>query len=223
MQHFSINYRSYALDLWGFGDTARNDDYSLASQTDLLNRFIGQMGIGRVVLIGHGIGSLVASNFAENFPDLVHRVVLMGFPIQKENLSARLDSETNEMINDWVRPGGADFDFLMEESMKTDNQAVQQLFREINDEKIRSMVSGLQMPGIYVYGKNDLLISPPSEKETELLPENSSVFILEESGAFPMLDNAEKVHRLILEFLTLPEGESPKSLQIKQTWKRRVR
>ena len=41
MQVTSTSYRAYALDLWGFGDTAHNVlNYSLEQQASLLDRFL---------------------------------------------------------------------------------------------------------------------------------------------------------------------------------------
>jgi len=46
---------------------------------------------------------------------------------------------------------------------------------------------------------------------------------LENSGHFPMLDESSSFNRLLTDFLTLGSGESPRQLQLKEEWKRRVR
>ena len=46
---------------------------------------------------------------------------------------------------------------------------------------------------------------------------------LEESGHFPMLDESAKFNRLLTDFLALDSGLSPRELQLKEEWKRRVR
>jgi hypothetical protein len=38
-----------------------------------------------------------------------------------------------------------------------------------------------------------------------------------------MLDEPSKFNRLMADFLTLSSGESPRQLQLKEEWKRRVR
>jgi 3-oxoadipate enol-lactonase len=61
MQAASISFRAYALDLWGFGDTAKvSDNYTLDQQVNLVDLFLQEMGIGKVALIGHGLGAIVA-------------------------------------------------------------------------------------------------------------------------------------------------------------------
>jgi hypothetical protein len=37
------------------------------------------------------------------------------------------------------------------------------------------------------------------------------------------LDESSKFNRLLADFLALPSGESPRQLQLKEEWKRRVR
>jgi hypothetical protein len=38
-----------------------------------------------------------------------------------------------------------------------------------------------------------------------------------------MLEENRKFNRLLIDFLSLPSGESPRQLQLKEEWKRRVR
>jgi hypothetical protein len=46
---------------------------------------------------------------------------------------------------------------------------------------------------------------------------------LEGSGHFPMLDETVKFNRLLIDFLALDSGTSPRELQMKEEWRRRVR
>jgi len=47
--------------------------------------------------------------------------------------------------------------------------------------------------------------------------------VLEESGHFPMLDESARFNRLMTDFLALVSGDSPRELQLREEWKRRVR
>jgi hypothetical protein len=47
--------------------------------------------------------------------------------------------------------------------------------------------------------------------------------VLEESGHFPMLDESTKFNHLMADFLALFSGDSPRELQLKEEWKRRMR
>ena len=91
MQVTSTSYRAYALDLWGFGDTAHNVlNYSLEQQSSLLDRFLNEMGIGKIALVGHGLGALVGMKFASRFPQSVDRMVAISTPLHIDAVNSRL-------------------------------------------------------------------------------------------------------------------------------------
>ena len=46
---------------------------------------------------------------------------------------------------------------------------------------------------------------------------------LESSGHFPMIDESLRFNRLLTDFLALDSGISPRELQLKEEWRRRVR
>ena len=46
---------------------------------------------------------------------------------------------------------------------------------------------------------------------------------LDGSGHFPMIDETSKFNRLLTDFLALDSGTSPRDLQMKEEWRRRVR
>jgi len=84
MQAVSISFRAYAIDLWGFGDTAKEPEkYLLNQQTALLDDFLSEMGIGKIAIIGHGLGAIIALMFAERYPKYVDRVMAVGLPLEE--------------------------------------------------------------------------------------------------------------------------------------------
>jgi len=78
-QEFAINCRVIAPDLRGHGDS----DWVLGSGYDYLDylydvhQLIRQLGIGRVVLVGHSLGGAIAAQFAAVYPEHVERLVLI--------------------------------------------------------------------------------------------------------------------------------------------------
>ena len=57
MQAASTSFRAYAIDLFGFGDTVRSENnYTIEKQALLLERFLTEMGIGKVALVGRSYG-----------------------------------------------------------------------------------------------------------------------------------------------------------------------
>jgi pimeloyl-ACP methyl ester carboxylesterase len=82
MQQLHLKYRVYALDLFGFGDSAKNPDrYTLDHQLALMTEFMQQLGLGKAVLIGHGLGAQVSAEFAVRNKEMVHRLMLTSAPL----------------------------------------------------------------------------------------------------------------------------------------------
>jgi pimeloyl-ACP methyl ester carboxylesterase len=75
-----------------------------------------------------------------------------------------------------------------------------------------------------VHGQNDPVVEGTlSFDSNNGLPESMHQIIFEQSGHFPMLDEMSKFNRLMADFLALSSGSSPRQLQLKEEWKRRVR
>ena len=80
-----------------------------------------------------------------------------------------------------------------------------------------------QVPCLLVYGQNDPSISVhPADNELSLSL-HMHLINLENSGHFPMIDETAKFNRLLIDFLALDSGLSPRELELKEEWKRRMR
>ncbi len=91
MQQLHVKYRVYALDLFGFGDTAKNEKkYDLDNQVNLIAEFLKQMGLPKAAFVGHGLGAMVLTHFAQQHPEHVARMCLISAPLfDPGNLSTR--------------------------------------------------------------------------------------------------------------------------------------
>lgn len=82
MRQLAGKYRTYALDLWGFGDSARDTDrYTFDAQVALLEAFIDRMGIKKAALIGHDLGAAVVTRYTVAHADRVARVMVVAPPL----------------------------------------------------------------------------------------------------------------------------------------------
>lgn len=77
MQHFAPSHCLYAMDLLGYGDSAKPDvEYCLALYVSLLAEFVQRLGPEPVTLVGNCMGSAMALAFAARFPERVRALVL---------------------------------------------------------------------------------------------------------------------------------------------------
>src|SRR5258708_10290603 len=98
MQQLSTKYRTYALDLWGFGDSGKDTKrYDFKDQVQLLHDFMEKMGIAKAALVGHALGAAICLRYASMHPDQIPRVALISPPIF--DLGGLEDSGTSSQVN----------------------------------------------------------------------------------------------------------------------------
>jgi pimeloyl-ACP methyl ester carboxylesterase len=82
MQQLSAKYRTYALDLWGFGDSGKDErHYDFAAQVMLLEQFMEKMGIAKAALVGHSLGAAISVRYAAQHPEQVPRLMVVSPPL----------------------------------------------------------------------------------------------------------------------------------------------
>lgn len=224
MQALSGEYRAYALDLWGFGDTTKAArHYTLDEQAELLGRFMEQLGIARAAFVGHGLGAAVALRLARRQPEVADRVMGVGLPLQASAMNPRLLAGDPVAVLEWLLgrdPGG---EAICREAAKADPAGVATMAQAVQAYAATADLAELERPYLLVYGDKDPLIAPPDSSWPGVPGGNVHVLGLEESRHFPMLDETAKFNRLLVDFLALKSGESLMNLALKEEWTRRVR
>lgn len=224
MQSASMAYRAYALDLWGFGDTAKvPPNYTLTRQVDLIDRFLYEMGIGRVALVGHGLGAVVAMLYALRHPLVADRVMAVGYPLSEGCVNPRLYSTSPLELGEWLLGRSLLTEPVLADAPKTDPRAISASLSELAAAEAQKTLWQSSTACLLVSGVADQAITPPNLDEIASMPEMTHAILFDQSGHFPMLDESSKFNRLLIDFLSLPSGDSPRQLQLKEEWKRRVR
>jgi pimeloyl-ACP methyl ester carboxylesterase len=222
MQVTSTSYRAYALDLWGFGDTTHNAlNYSLDQQANLLDRFLNEMGIGKIALVGHGLGALVGMTFAARFPQSVDRMMAVSCPLDYQAVNARLRTGTPAELSEWLSNRTPEATTALSDASKADAKAIADSLAGLQANNVFNSFRTLNIPCLLVYGDKDpAIVVPDGEYSLSTMTHQVE---LESSGHFPMIDETTRFNRLLTDFLALDSGSSPRDLQMKEEWRRRVR
>jgi len=224
MQTASVAFRAYALDLWGFGDTNKNPDfYALEQQIGLLNGFMDMLGIGKIALVGHGLGAVIALVYTARHPEIVDRVMVTGLPLNGSAISPRLRELSPSELAEWLLGRLPTTETVRVEASKIDPRAILASLDGMQVIDPLELVKTANRPCLLVHGQNDPMVEISQWENLPDLPEHVHTVIFEQSGHFPMLDESNKYNRLLSDFLALNSGESPRQLQLKEEWKRRVR
>jgi pimeloyl-ACP methyl ester carboxylesterase len=225
MQVASTSFRAYALDLFGFGDTMHDPlRYSLDQQANLLRHFLEEMGIGKVALVGHNLGALVGFSYLKQWPQTVDRMMAINCPLEYSSINSRMRTAAVPELAEWLAARTPEATAALSDASKVDLQAVSASMAGLQaNTNMFAGIRDLGVPCLFVYGTNDPAITMPSQERTDSFPNHMNQVNLEGTGHFPMIDNSTQFNRLLTDFLALDSGVSPRELQLKEEWKRRVR
>lgn len=223
MQTASTSFRAYAVDMWGFGESAHETTrYALEQQSALLDHFLQEMGIGKVALVGHGLGALVALSYAMRHPNVVDRVMAVDVPFDLGAVNTRLRTGLIPDLVEWLLSKDPTTEPARTDAIKSDPLALSVSFNSPDSFNLSGRIANLNTACLLVYGQNDPAVTIP-EFDLNTAPSMMQTVILDQTGHFPMLDDTPRFNRLLNDFLALESGESPRDLQLKEEWKRRVR
>ena len=224
MQATSLSFRAYALDLWGFGDTSKNPSYySIEQQIGLLEEFVNTMGIGKIALVGHGLGAVIAMLYATRHPEGVDRLMTIGMPFGEDRINSRLRLLAPIELVSWLLGRSPITEAAYLDAPKADQKAILLSLTSLQGVDLASLPHQVGTACLLVHGGNDPVIELPNSNHIARLPEGAHFILFESSGHFPMLDEPAQFNRLLVDFLGLLSGESPRQLHLKEEWKRRVR
>jgi pimeloyl-ACP methyl ester carboxylesterase len=225
MDNLSDRFRTYAFDMWGFGDSDRNPQrYSLDAYVAQLDLFMEELGVMKASLVGHAMGAAVALLFAERYPDRVDRIMAISTPLAAAAISKRLASGGGGSLLDRMlgRRAVSDYPEVELDAAKTDPNAVIAAARSLDALDLRDALDELDStPTLLVYGGKDPFVTPLTNDDMRDLDGAIKPIGLNDSGHFPMLDEASKFQRLLRDFLdTKPEDLG--ALALKEEWRRRM-
>jgi pimeloyl-ACP methyl ester carboxylesterase len=223
MDALSEQYRVYAFDMWGFGDSDKSQDrYDLDSYVDLLDSFLHELGIrGPVPLIGHALGASVSVAYAREHADDVDRIMAISLPLGLDSVNQRLLSGSGSFVNRVIgRSQGENYDSVKSEFSRAAPEAIQKSVRSVMRMDMRGTLRQLNMPLLLVYGEQDNVVMPKDAAKYAGINNTAHTMMLPQCRHFPMLDRSSQFNRLLQDFL---RTEDLKSLELKDEWVRRLR
>lgn len=224
MVDMSSSYRAYALDFWGFGDSDKvTGRYSVAGYVSQVELFMDQMGIGKVPIIGHGLGGVVAVHFALAHPDRAEQLMTVCTPLTSGEIARSLsgfsggDNPAKVILGRKLKS----YEEVDMEAAKTDANAVVQSVKSVLNQDLLRVLEELDLPVLLVAGQEDPIIQVPDDDILEDLDYNVFPFIFAGAQHYPMLDETSKFNRLLRDFLIHKDNWD--EIEVKDEWKRRMR
>jgi pimeloyl-ACP methyl ester carboxylesterase len=221
MEALKNDYRCYALDFWGFGESGKHrSNYQVEDFVNLVDQFMDRLGIESAPIVGHSMGGTVAISLALSKPSRVQRVIVVGSPIVGDSLNILLRLSGKPWIASlvWRMPTALEFGirFFSPYVVKDWPQWYKMITRDISQTTLDSFFTSIRSlhktdlrtflpvitkPVMGIYGVGDNVVAPSqADLITKCVP-ISRVKMMKGSKHFPMLDEPQAFNKNLAEFL----------------------
>jgi pimeloyl-ACP methyl ester carboxylesterase len=218
----SAPYKVYALDFWGFGESAKtmrgqSPPFKVAAYGQMVDQFMEALGIQSAPVFGHSMGGTVALTVALEYPERVKKVAIVGSPINGDSLNiflkwmgvdwmARLVWRLPVIVRTFIRI------ILMRDPPRVQKMvlrdvqqtSIESFFRSIGDlhhTNLEPRLSHLQVPVLGVFGEHDVIVDPKEARRLADGVKLARIEMMPISGHFPMLDDSEHFNQTLRHFL----------------------
>ncbi len=222
MESLKNEYRCYALDFWGFGDSGkRRTSYQVDDFVSLVDQFMDRLGIEAAPVVGHSMGGTVAMCLALAKPQRVQRVIAVGSPVVGDSLNIFLRLAGRPWIANivWHLPVALQlgikafspyvvknwnewYQMITRDLSRTTLEAFFSSINSLHKTDLRARLPAMTTPLMGIYGAGDNVVAP---NQANLIANNapiSKVTMMLGSGHFPMLDEPQAFNRNLAEFLS---------------------
>lgn len=225
MSQLGKNYRTYALDFWGFGESGtKNESFHVQDFVSMVNQFMEQLGIVRAPLVGHSMGGTVSLSTAYHYPDRVEKVIVIGSPIEGSSLSWLLKLFTKRSIawlvytNMWAFRIGIRIlarwfsrdprwpDMMDRDLSRISLESFLLSIASLHRTDLRPFLSQIKIPVMGMYGDKDIVVDSMQWQPLLAGIPHACIERFHNAGHFIMLDEPERFTRTLESFIDQNNG-----------------
>jgi pimeloyl-ACP methyl ester carboxylesterase len=189
---------------------------------EFLAEFMKSAGVAKASILGHSMGAFVGMDLAVRYPEMVDRLVLLdggafGPNTPRDPHLVRIQNGTtlaetreyfelmfydksrvtDQMVRDnYMRRLKASYTISRMQEARANNIAI------LSEEEARRIAA----PTLIIWGQQDRLLDPSMAEALDRTIPNSRVALLDACGHIPQVEQPEKFHALVREFLMEADG-----------------
>lgn len=221
-RQFGEQYKTIVPDLRNHGRSPQSDEFSYEAMVGDIHELAQDLGLDPFYLVGHSMGGKVAMFFAEKYPDLLkklvvvdiaprfyqphHQQILAGFrSVPLATLTSRQDAE-NAMMQHIDDAGVRQF--LLKNLYRTDEggfawrvnlDVIEAGIEEVG--KAFEPANPVKVPTLFIRGGNSKYIQERDETDIERLFESAEIQTIENAGHWVHAEQPLAVFQAIVSFL----------------------
>lgn len=216
---FTSKHRVICVDLMGHGvSECLGYVHSMEDQADMVFALIHHLKLRKITLIGHSMGGYVALAFAELYPDVVKRLMLVNassradsderkqnrnraIEVVKKNATAFVSMAIQNLFSEeFAQHNQSKISAFKKEALQTPIQGILAAIEGMRDRIDREVLLHFSpYPVMILGGKNDLIV--PLETLREECENNETQLVEMETGHISPLENPQKVSETLKKFL----------------------
>lgn len=227
----SKKYQVVAIDLAGHGNSeCIGYAHTMEIFGDSVKALMQHLNIRKAIFVGHSLGGYVSMAFAEKHPDNVLGLIMMN-STAKGDSKQRIQSR-NQLIDLIKQNKDKALELLVPSffSVKKRNTHWQvkgylRMAKQCSERGIIATIEGMKIrkereivlkfapfPYLYIIGLQDQILVADFLKNESKLGENGAFVLLENGSHMCLLEEIEKVYRIIKQFSALTGNQLPKNI-----------
>ena len=224
MAQLPASFHILAMTQRGHGDSTKPDAYAMRDFAADVAAFCDRVGIERPIVVGHSMGSLVATRFAIDYPERLGRLVLIGaFKTLRgspaaaalwQGVSELTDPVSERFVHEFqastvARPVSPAFlTTVIAESLKLPARVWKDVLRPMLDEDCSAELLRIRAPACVIWGAKDGLTDLAEQKTLASLI-GGRLIVYPDAGHAPHWEDPAQVADEIAAFVREPAHTGP--------------
>ena len=220
MAYLGAFYRTYALDFWGFGESGKKrETYAVSDFVSLVNQFMEQLVIVHAPFVGHSMGGTVSLSVAQQYPERVSKVAVVGSPIVGSSLAPMLKLAGYRPIAFMLfnmmgvfRAGMRLYspficrdprfpDMMDRDLSRTTVESFLRSIASLRRTDVRPILPQIKIPTLGIYGDQDVIVHPLQWQPMKKGIPHAVIERFPMAGHFPMFEEPTAFSQKLKTFL----------------------
>lgn len=218
----SQHYRVLAVDQPGYG---KSDAMVMTEPRNTVNAravrdLMDKLGIEKATLVGNSMGGATALCFAVDYPDRLHKMILMGSGGTGATLFGQQPSEGGKALAACYHDQSFEtfrrfFDIMLFNGKAVPDEVLRRRAESVSQPHLdawkqsmggpqRNLMADLpniQHQALIIHGRNDRVVTPEAGIQLLSLLPNSQLHMFNRCGHWVQYEHADEFNRLLLDFL----------------------